>query len=112
MEEAGIFRCPNCKIERLGGYTKWRKKIINGEERWIFFCFQSNRNFWKYPFHNKWVHKYYNYIKEVYEFLCYNSPEECWKKTGGRSEEENGYLSECENCGYKASSFKEFILKE
>ncbi len=37
MEEEGRFQCPNCKEERLNGTTKWRKKIINGEEKWIFF---------------------------------------------------------------------------
>ena len=111
MEEEGIFQCPNCKRERFNAYTKWRKKIINNKEKWIFFAFSQNRALWKNsPIHNKWIHQYYNYSKEVFEFLSYTSPEECWKKTGGRSEEEITDL-ECSNCEYISSSVKEYMPK-
>ena len=37
MVEEGIFKCPNCLEEKLIWFTNWQMKIINNEEKWIFY---------------------------------------------------------------------------
>ena len=58
----------------------WRKMDIFLEYRDKVFIYS--------PMNKKWYYRYYNYLKNHFEYKYYTTPEECWKKTGGFSFED------------------------
>ena len=117
---AGIFVCPKCGKNRVNELEKWQCKKENGLEKWIFFKVHLHQfsgveydgvgggEFWV----RKWVGKS---KYEVSDFIDERPDKDCWKETGGSTEEEWNKKEEewkCEDCNFCSKTFKDFIPKK
>lgn len=102
MVEEGIFKCPNCLEEKLIWFTNWQMKIINNEEKWIFYRHCENI---------KEKHICWAIERGCTQTLA--TIEEFWDRTNGATEEEwnKNFNFYCKKCNYKTKNFKEFIPK-
>ena len=120
MIQAGVFICPKCGKNRVNELEKWQSKRENGEEKWIFFKVHlyefkgveydgvGGGSFWV----KKWVGKS---KYEVRDWIDERTDKNCWKETGGSTEEEwNNKEKEwkCENCYFSSKTFKDFIQND
>lgn len=116
----GVFVCPNCGANRVNELENWQsRKEEDGKEKWIFFKVHLHKflgveydgvgggEFWV----RKWVGKS---KYEVSDFIDERTDTNCWKETGGSTEEEWNEREknwECESCNYSSKTFKDFIQK-
>ena len=103
MIKDGIFKCPNCSEEKLNYFTNYQMKIINNEERWIFYINDKSED------------KRIVWAIENGTSITLSKVEEIWNGRDGATEElwNKTFKStfQCYKCQYKPKNFKEFILK-
>ena len=106
--QEGIFQCPNCKEEQIYGSTKWQKKIINNEEKWIFY--RNSVSYYWYGTVESILALGYDKNADWIGGIA-ETAEECWNKTNGFTENEyNIFTFVCHKCKYQTKkSFTEFI---
>lgn len=124
MTESGIFQCKKCGHQPFYDLYKWQKK----DNKWIFYAKHPEKTNMKRDWIGKWNWDTEYYLERAvydwpyddsdYELIYiwkdhFQTPEECWEKIGGQTEEQwNEYYKnnyECQNCKLKATSFKDFI---
>ena len=120
----GIFKCPKCKKNTsIIHFDRWQKKIIDGEEKWIFHKEGHQDGYFGGFNDERWIETYsepgwfgYGYFAINYAYSDlrhkYSSAELCWEKTGGEPAERwNRENWVCKYCNYSSKTFTEFISK-
>lgn len=103
MIEQGNFKCPKCHKEEMFGYTRWQKKLIDNQEKWIFYSEKHLRGLWWYTIPGPRGNNTY----------FYESSDRCWSNGGSTEEDWNkDGIWKCDGCGFIAETFTEFCSKD
>ena len=97
--KCGKFKCPKCNQKFLNNFSKWQKKTIDNEEKWIFFGYDYTR-----------PNVYLYYFYKNGDLVKYKEAEICWDYKGSTEAEWiNNHDFKCYKCNYEPKTFTEFI---